>query len=944
MAEFLNNLSKIRLRRNTKRPTNKWSDIRNHSKHIDNAKFNVGIVCGAINNVFVLDIDIKDDGMIEFDNYLKDHGEPKTLTIRTPSGGTHYYFSMKSDNQDTQYIMKQVCYTRSKIGGFGIDIRSNKGYIVAPPSVIDGVEYQIINNSNINEMPKSLADYLLKIDVNHIYLTDDKQGCRPSEATILDVSNYKYEVDNTLIIKLLKLLGDDYLNDFGLWFKITSILKGLDNKELWKSWSKQSNKYNSTKNKYYWKLAKPVIDINYVVYMLRKKGHKVDYVIRYKKYEPLTITDFYHKKIDSCKQYVSDILTYEDFEKYETIIIKSCTGTGKTTAIAKHIDTYLRTNKCNVLTLTTRTTLSDQHVRSFETIDLKHYRKVADITREEHLTLCLNSLHRLLLDISEFEYYVVYIDEIASFLEFTHNKTIDNNIATIYGLLMDIVKHAKKIIVSDALIHDNVVNFLTKRLDKQTIFIDNTYKRYEGVKAIRMRDENKLLDQLLLNCSNNDYFLFGCDSNDTVTKFYTYCRDKSEESDKDKYVLITADTDFEIFDANEQFTNKFVFYSPKITFGIDFSYDLPQDVFIYVKGRTINPFGIFQQTTRTRNMRQLYYYCETFNQQEQYRSMSELKETLLDNISKSEILNKLCSYYNESEDRQLIENTFLKLYVYNEYVNDILNTDKFLHFRDILVNNGFVLSEAFKPRKLDKDTREGQTALVEDISNELFTEYCSSNNRADPKFDHINVNLELLGLKNRSDEILASYKDTIINKYKLSGHFSIMRMFKSDDTIKEQLNSKSREGLKTKLLKSDENKILLLRKVEAYYNIKPLDVSMVGGGEFKALDDDTFNNIKYSFETKKSKPTTYKELRELYICMIKHLTTKEIVLSKQCRTKEQRNEYTYTLNDRLIEYHVELSKYKCKKYNAYQTWFIEKYNLPTHSTAEGCDPSFLDCD
>ena len=61
MAEFLNNLNKIRLRRNTKRPTNKWSDIRNHSKHIDNAKFNVGIVCGAINNVFVLDIDIKDD-------------------------------------------------------------------------------------------------------------------------------------------------------------------------------------------------------------------------------------------------------------------------------------------------------------------------------------------------------------------------------------------------------------------------------------------------------------------------------------------------------------------------------------------------------------------------------------------------------------------------------------------------------------------------------------------------------------------------------------------------------------------------------------------------------------------------------------------------------------------------------------------------------------------
>ena len=107
--------------------------------------------------------------------------------------------------------------------------------------------------------------------------------------------------------------------------------------------------------------------------------------------------------------------------------------------------------------------------------------------------------------------------------------------------------------------------------------------------------------------------MFGCDSNDTITKLYNHCLNKATGEAKDKFILITADTDYEIHDANEQFKNKYVFYSPKITFGIDFTYEIPQDVFIYVKGKSINPYGIFQQTTRTRNIRQIYFYCETSN-------------------------------------------------------------------------------------------------------------------------------------------------------------------------------------------------------------------------------------------------------------------------------------------------------------------------------------------
>ena len=73
--------------------------------------------------------------------------------------------------------------------------------------------------------------------------------------------------------------------------------------------------------------------------------------------------------------------------------------------------------------------------------------------------------------------------------------------------------------------------------------------------------------------------------------------------------------------------------------------------------------------------------------------MGELKTHLEETISNNHLLNTLCSYYDENDERKLIENTFLKLYVYNEYTNDIFNTDKLHHFKNILSANGFIVTE-----------------------------------------------------------------------------------------------------------------------------------------------------------------------------------------------------------------------------------------------------------
>ena len=149
--------------------------------------------------------------------------------------------------------------------------------------------------------------------------------------------------------------------------------------------------YNQQKNQDQWNYNKGFIDINYLIWVLNKNGTKLEYVNRFKPYTPITrdISDI--KQINFNKPFVSEGLDYNTFEHYEAIIIKSCTGTGKTTAVAKHAKQYMKP-ETKFLSITTRTSLSDQHQTSFEELGMKNYQDVrANMHDVDSLTICLNS-------------------------------------------------------------------------------------------------------------------------------------------------------------------------------------------------------------------------------------------------------------------------------------------------------------------------------------------------------------------------------------------------------------------------------------------------------------------------------------------------------------------------------------------------------------------------
>jgi hypothetical protein len=89
---------------------------------------NVGIACGAVSGITVIDFDPK-GGSVETVRQMKALGREfkPTVSVRTPSGGWHLYYAYLSWATNSKSLL-----------GKGIDVRTTGGYVVAPPSRLDG--------------------------------------------------------------------------------------------------------------------------------------------------------------------------------------------------------------------------------------------------------------------------------------------------------------------------------------------------------------------------------------------------------------------------------------------------------------------------------------------------------------------------------------------------------------------------------------------------------------------------------------------------------------------------------------------------------------------------------------------------------------------------------------------------------------------------------------
>jgi hypothetical protein len=102
------------------------------------------------------------------------------------------------------------------------------------------------------------------------------------------------------------------------------------------------------------------------------------------------------------------------------------------------------------------------------------------------------------------------------------------------------------------------MEFLKYRDMNKTIYVNNEFQKFASVPAIRVRDESQFLNMLVEHVKNDEYFLYGSDTFETVTKQYNYIKQLVAPAQQENMLLVTSKTNNDLSDITNTFKNKFV--------------------------------------------------------------------------------------------------------------------------------------------------------------------------------------------------------------------------------------------------------------------------------------------------------------------------------------------------------------------------------------------------
>jgi len=467
-------------------------------------------------------------------------------------------------------------------------------------------------------------------------------------------------------------------------------------------------------------------------------------------------------------KYLSNIFTEEMYKKNNTIILESCCGTEKTYSVVKYISNVANKNEV-VLSIINRKSLLTAQLKEFENknVMLNNYIDKDTYNLKENYIICVNSIMKYSrVPAEDFKNFIVYIDEIDSLIEtLTHYQILTKDIKLVYSTLAKIVKKCKKIIVSDHTITKNVFNFIQNRLKGKYFHVKNKFQKFEGVEAFQIKDEMRFKNAIETKMKNDESFFAGFDSARNASCYFYKMKDNTK------------------LECMSEWEGKCIFYSPKIETGVDFNIDTKQRVFFHMKGESILPTSSFQMIARTRNMKDLTYFCVDKKSKEyKYKDLDDVKKVMKDEQNVTNMY-MTCSYLDVMDTLKFSENSFFNPYCFNEYVKDIYEQNKTEHLKNILYKNGFKCSEMVDeiPSQLSKELKSDMKDVVGECTEEIF------NNWIEGEIMHENFDIRKNILKLSEKEDIIKYKEYVYDRATFEHHGKTVLLMKDKEFIKENL-------------------------------------------------------------------------------------------------------------------------------------------------------------
>lgn len=639
----------------------------------------VGIPCGEINDITVVDFDNKEI----YNKFVQKFGQPNTKIVQTVRG-YHVYFKYDKELPTTQIEEHQI------------DIRNDSGFVIKENShqYIDGetYSYKNVNGDEINSMDQNVKEYL-----KSIYPYKQKKS---KQSHKVENTNCEFEyqiIDRYTIQKTLDQLDPKNCD----WRKVTLALKAIKPcvKHLWDEWSKRDpDNYNYENNLKIWN--KPgAIHPNYLSNLIKAPSLASQSIKFDNELKPTVVMD---------QKYVTQ---YLDPKKMDLMDYHICsgTGTGKTVFASKTIQHRFADKR--VLCITNRISLSAQQMNSFEPTKFTSYQDhpnydLISTDPQNKLIICMNSLPKL----KSTEYDLVYLDELTSLLKSTNGDHVQHR-CLVLKTLTDVIKNAKYIISTDGDLDQTALDFIfAHRPNISNQVIQNTYQNAKGIKAYVIKTRQQMLTLFQHSVESGIYTITASDSKNQIVELKN-SEILQGQPVRSYYKDCTRNIHVDLSNVNESWYGHHILFSPSVITGVDYTADT-RDVFLWISanetmkknGFTIDPYEMVQQIARARKIRNLYVYYNGMEPKPFMTTFSEFKEqqTKYFNSNSAMADGRLLSLeYNDPSYFEMVSSY--------SYEKEKLNSNQLYFVLQKLVKKGFDLQFIDKIKLDEKEQSPNHT-------------------------------------------------------------------------------------------------------------------------------------------------------------------------------------------------------------------------------------------
>jgi len=778
-------------------------------------------------------------------------------------------------------------------------------------------------NKNNQLKLKETINYCIKDDYN-LFLDTLVTNCSVPNIDILIPNNIKknilnkgisnieknnipfknYEINENIIIKIreaINKLDQSYLDDYIKWCCITYCIKDYyinlkeSNEEIlniWKEWNMKNEKYDcNINNKIFNNIKLDYIDINNL-FIYADIDYKIEYSVDIFK----IILDESKYKIDFVNESKISNKIINNIINNKIVFIKSGMGTGKTTILNE----YLKDTTKNIISVITRVSLITEHKKIKASME-----SYKDNLEANDLICQLDSLIKVNID--HFNNGILILDEVSSLFNYLSSTTLNGKRLDVFNKLFELIKNVDQVICLDADLNEiSIKIILDIRKSNDYYFYNNNFKTKENINCFLHNDEEIIIKCMLNDLNKNIKFIACFDSLSNMHKILDICDTYLKENKLIRNIKSYSSQEGEELVDTSTWIDCFVFYSPKIIYGIDYSnYNEATKIYSIITKKVLNPLKLKQQIGRCRNQKELHLYIKENNYIIKYYSNNQYVDAINDKIRLAESLfyelKDICGIrYHNGLFKLDIDNLYIQIYIYNEFIDHILNSNIKKKLLILLKDDGYNIIKYNNIKE----------------NNEFFIKMIPEKRIVNKQINTDIIQLLCLDMKKLSKLEI----EIVSHNKKFNEHINLCKFFYTDDEFKKLGIKNINSDMKIDFINSDFIKISMLRKINEILNIKNRFFydHTIDELKFKNIINDKWileniNVIKNIFRLSSQYYNNfnleygYKKLYHMSIVIFKQLCGNKNIITKKIQKYIDGNKlyyYEYTINYDIIKNHI----------------------------------------